>query len=139
MMAEEVEGVRPEGSGLVPVSQGGEVVTSCLEVRKTLSPPSMPKELRTERLVRVRVVLVARAVWSMAGCVFWTCVRREEGKNSSYSSSQTRGAGGMLGWRIGEDGGRRTIVDCVGWDGPLLRRGLVPIYHLGEAWLEYEY
>lgn len=33
MMAAEVEGVWPVGEGLVPVSQGGEVVMSSLEVR----------------------------------------------------------------------------------------------------------
>lgn len=56
-------------------------------------PAAVPKELRRERLERVRVVLVGRAVWSREGWVFWMCVRREEGKYSSSSSSQMRGAG----------------------------------------------
>jgi len=33
----------------------------------------------------------------MVGWVFSMCVRREEGKNSSFSSSQTRGAGEAIG------------------------------------------
>lgn len=62
-------------------------------------PPEVPKELRRERLERVRVVLVVRAVWSREGWVFWMCVRREEGKYSSCSSSQMRGAGREVrGW-----------------------------------------
>lgn len=67
--------------------------------------PEAPRELRRERLERVRVVLVVRAVWSRAGWVFWMWVRREEGKYSSRSSSQMRGAGGDVRIARGEGWG----------------------------------
>lgn len=116
-MAAEVEDVRPVEEGFVPVSQGGRVVTSRLDVRKMLSPSS-PRALRRERLVRSSVVLRVRASWSRDGCVFCMWVAREEGKYSSLTSSQIRGAGGEVrmgsceGW---SEGTNRSRLRRKGW------------------------